>query len=62
VPAAPDRGPATITRIVPTTDLPPGVCAVATSDGSTILVSSALDQAGRRRAVRKALAAAHRHR
>jgi hypothetical protein len=62
VPTAPDRGPATITRIVPTGDLPEGVGAVANDDGSTIFVSSALDRAGRRRAFRLALAAAHRSR
>jgi glycosyl hydrolase family 26 len=68
-PAAPrrgrhaDRAPARllgITRITQTSDLPPGINALASADGKTIIVRSGLDKVSRRRAVREVLAATHR--
>ena len=68
-PAAPrrgrhaDRAPARllgITRITQTSDLPPGINALASADGKTIIVRAGLDKMSRRRAVREVLAATHR--
>jgi mannan endo-1,4-beta-mannosidase len=49
-----------ITRITQTSDLPPGINALASADGRTIIVRAGLDKATRRRAVREVLAASHR--
>ncbi|MGD0686793.1 MAG: glycosyl hydrolase [Streptosporangiaceae bacterium] len=68
-PAAPrrgrhaDRAPARllgITRITQTSELPPGINALASADGKTIIVRAGLDKVSRRRAVREVLAARHR--
>jgi len=49
------RAPGLI-RLVQTSDLPDGVNALASADGSTIIVRAGLDKATRRRAVREVLA------
>jgi len=49
-----------ITRITQTSELPPGINALASADGKTIIVRAGLDKATRRRAVREVLAASHR--
>ena len=68
-PAAPRRGRHAgaaqarllgITRITQTSDLPPGINALASADGKTIIVRAGLDKVSRRRAVREVLAATHR--
>ena len=41
-----------ITRITQTSELPPGINALASADGKTIIVRAGLDKATRRRAVR----------
>jgi hypothetical protein len=53
----PSRG---ITRIVPTSDLPDGVGALASADGSTVYVSASLSKTARRAALREVLRATHR--
>jgi len=49
-----------ITRIVQTDELPPGVDAMASADGKTVIVRASLDQASRRRAMREVLASVRR--
>ncbi len=49
-----------ITRIEHRSDMPDGVNALASADGTTIIVRAGLDSAARRRAVREVLAATHR--
>ena len=49
-----------ITRIEHRSDMPDGVNALATLDGTTIIVRAGLDSGTRRRAVREVLAATHR--
>jgi hypothetical protein len=49
-----------VTRIVQTDDLPPGVDALASADGRTIIVRASLDQADRRRAMREVMASIRR--
>ena len=49
-----------ITRIEHRSDLPDGVNALASADGSTIIVRASLDKATRRSAIREVLAATHR--
>lgn len=56
-PAASGAG---ITRIVHTDELPPGVDALASADGKTIIVRASLDRAGRRRAMREVMASIRR--
>jgi glycosyl hydrolase family 26 len=55
--AAPGSG---VTRIVQTDELPPGVDALASADGRTIIVRASLDQASRRRAMREVMASIRR--
>ena len=67
-PAAPEGGPATqaaggsagVTRIVQTDALPPGVDALASADGKTVIVRASLDQVSRRRAMREVMASVRR--
>ncbi|HXW47132.1 MAG TPA: glycosyl hydrolase [Streptosporangiaceae bacterium] len=49
-----------VTRIVQTDDLPPGVDALASADGKTIIVRASLDQVSRRRAMREVLTSIRR--
>ena len=49
-----------ITRIVATSDLPAGVGALASADGSTVYVSASLSKKARRAALREVLRATHR--
>jgi mannan endo-1,4-beta-mannosidase len=67
-PAAPRRGShrrgprvASLTRIVQTDELPPGVDALASADGTTIIVRASLDQLSRRRAMREVMASLRRY-
>jgi mannan endo-1,4-beta-mannosidase len=53
-------GAAGVTRIVQTDDLPPGVDALASADGRTIIVRASLDQVSRRRAMREVMASVRR--
>jgi Glycosyl hydrolase family 26 len=50
-----------VTRIVHTDDLPPGVDALASADGKTIIVRASLDQADRRRVMREVMASIRRY-
>ena len=67
-PPAPQGGPARhaaggsagVTRIVHTDDLPPGVDALASADGKTVIVRASLDQVSRRRAMREVMASVRR--
>jgi mannan endo-1,4-beta-mannosidase len=66
-PAAPQGRPrhaaahaAGVTRIVQTDELPPGVDALASADGRTIIVRASLDQVSRRRAMREVMASIRR--
>jgi mannan endo-1,4-beta-mannosidase len=54
------RARAGITRIVQTDELPPGVDALASADGRTIIVRASLDQISRRRAMREVMASIRR--
>jgi len=49
-----------VTRIVQTDDLPPGVDALASADGRTVIVRASLDQASRRQAMREVMASVRR--
>lgn len=49
-----------VTRIVQTDELPPGVDALASADGKTIIVRASLDQVSRRRAMREVMASIRR--
>ena len=49
-------GSAGVTRIVQTDDLPPGIDALASADGKTVIVRASLDQVSRRRAMREVMA------
>jgi mannan endo-1,4-beta-mannosidase len=49
-----------VTRIVQTDDLPPGVDALASADGSTIIVRASLDRAARHRAMREVMTSIRR--
>lgn len=49
-----------VTRIVPTGDLPAGVGALASADGTTVYVSTSLSKSARRAALREVMRATHR--
>jgi hypothetical protein len=49
-----------VTRIVQTEELPPGVDALTSADGRTIIVRASLDQVSRRRAMRAVMASVRR--
>jgi mannan endo-1,4-beta-mannosidase len=49
-----------VTKIVQTDDLPPGVDALASADGKTVIVRASLDQVSRRRAMREVMASIRR--
>lgn len=53
-------GGAGVTRIVQSDDLPPGVDALASADGKTVIVRASLDQVSRRRAMREVMASVRR--
>jgi mannan endo-1,4-beta-mannosidase len=53
-------GGAGVTRIVQTDDLPPGVDALASADGRTVIVRASLDQVSRRRAMREVMTSVRR--
>jgi mannan endo-1,4-beta-mannosidase len=53
-------GAAPVTRIVRTDELPPGVDALASADGKTIIVRASLDPLSSRRAMREVLASGRR--
>jgi len=53
-------GAAGLTRIVQTDDLPPGIDALASADGRTVIVRASLDQVSRRRAMCEVMASVRR--
>jgi mannan endo-1,4-beta-mannosidase len=59
-PAGQPALPGGVTRIVRTNELPPGVDALASGDGKTIIVRASLDRASRRRAIREVMATIRR--